>query len=29
MLYSRVSDAAQLAALRTISAAFRKVVLAA
>ncbi|CEG07680.1 hypothetical protein BN961_01080 [Afipia felis] len=29
MLYSRVSDAAQLAALRTISAAFRKIVLAA
>jgi len=29
MLYSKVSDAAQLAALRTISAAFRKIVLAA
>ena len=29
MLYSRVSDPAQLAALRTISAAFRKIVLAA
>ena len=29
MLYSRVSDATQLAALRAISAAFRKIVLAA
>ena len=29
MLYSRVSDATQLAALRTVAAAFRKIVRAA